>query len=274
MKRRFTWIAVPTLLLAGCDWFGASSDPEPTATPTGAQTPTPDATGTQVPTEGARQISEETDTFLFEYSYPKEAGEVEELATWLDARLDRARQELANDARRGREQARSNGFPFNQYSSGTAWEVVADLPRWLSLSADLYSYQGGAHPNYGFDAVLWDKQESVALEPIAMFTSKEALDEALGDKLCDALNAERERRRGTPVEAGSDDTFDACVKPDETNLLLGSRGGEKFDRIGIQIAPYLAGPYAEGSYEFDFAMDEELLAIVRPEYRGDFATRP
>lgn len=273
MKRRFTWIAVPALLLTGCDWLGGDEDPEPTATATGVPTPGPDASETQVPTEGARQISEETDTFLFEYSWPKEAGDIEELAAWLDARLERARQELANDARRGREQARDNGFPFNQYSSGTAWEVVADLPRWLSLSAELYTYQGGAHPNYGFDAVLWDKQESVALEPIAMFTSKEALDAVLGDRLCEELNAERESRRGTPIEPGSQDAFDACVKPDETNLLLGSTGGEKFDRIGIQIAPYIAGAYAEGSYEFDFDMDEELLAIVRPEYRETFAAR-
>ena len=269
--RRFIGIAVPALLLAGCDWLAGSPDPAATPVPTATASATAKPTGSQVPTKGARQVSEETDTFLFEYSYPQEAGEIPKLAGWLDARLDRNRQQLAAEATRGREQARDNGFPFNKYSSGTAWEVVADIPGWLSMSADLDSYTGGAHPNYGFDTMVWDKTEGTAREPIDFFTSAQALDDVLGERLCDLLNAEREERRGMPVEEGSDDTFDACVKPDETNLLLGSRAGEKFDRIAIQIAPYIAGSYAEGSYEFDFAMDEELLAVVRPEYREAFA---
>lgn len=249
----------------------ANPEPEPSPDPSISQEPDPQ--GTQVPVGGAREVTERTDTFVFEYSYPQEAGEIPELARWLDERLQREREELANEASRGREDARDNGFPFNQYSAGTAWEVVADLPDWLSLSASLDSYQGGAHPNYGFDAVVWDKRRNIALEPIAFFTSPAALDEALGDRLCEELNRQREARRGVPVEEGSDDPFDLCVKPDETNLLLGSVGGEKFDRIGIQIAPYIAGPYAEGSYEFNFDVDEDILAIVRPEYRGAFATR-
>ncbi len=222
---------------------------------------------------GARDVSTETDSFLFEYSYPQQAGELPSLAAWLDQRMERRRQAIERDATRGRAEARENGFPFNMYSSGTSWEVVADLPGWLSLSAALDSYRGGAHPNYGFDTIVWDKEGERALEPVAFFTSPEALDEALGERLCEALNAERAKRRGTPVEEGSTDSFDACIKPDETNLLLGSSNGRTFNRIGIQIAPYLAGPYAEGSYEFTFNMDEDLLAIVRPEFREAFSAR-
>ena len=162
-------------------------------------------------------------------------------------------------------------FPFNKYSSGTSWEVVADLPDWLSLSAAFDSYQGGAHPNYGFDTVVWDKEGERTLQPISFFISAEALDDALGQRLCDALNAERGKRRGEPVASGSTDSFDSCIKPDETNFLLGSSNGRTFNRIGIQIAPYLAGPYAEGSYEFTFNMDDDLLAIVRPEFRDAFS---
>lgn len=271
--RRITLVLVPALLVAGCDVFGEGTGPEPSPTP---DMPTPSASessATPVPVGGARQVSEETDTFLFEFSYPQAAGEVPELAAWLDLRLDRQRQALASEASEGREQARDNGFPFNAYSSTTEWEVVADLPRWLSLSANLSSYQGGAHPNYGFDAVVWDKENGIALEPIAFFTSPRALDEALGERLCDALNEERAERRGEPVEEGSDDIFDVCIKPDETNLILGSANGAAFNRIGIQIAPYLAGPYAEGTYEFTFNLDEDLLEIVRPEYREAFAAR-
>ncbi len=271
MIRRFTLLAVPAFLTA-CDPSGESGNPGQDATPTAPTPPdTPGTTEPPSPLGGARQVSERTDLFVFEYSYPQAAGDTEGLAGWLDNRLERERRRLSARAAQGREEASDNGFPFNTYSSETAWEVAADLPNWLSLSASQSFYYGGAHPNYGFDTIVWDKENDTVREPISFFTSAEALDEALGPQLCEALNAEREERRGEPVEEGSDDTFDACIKPDETNLLLGSTNGESFNRIGIQIAPYLAGPYAEGSYEFTFPVTEELLETVRDEYRGAFA---
>ncbi|KLI65095.1 hypothetical protein AAV99_00780 [Aurantiacibacter marinus] len=275
--RRIILVLAPLLALSGCNVPSGGDEPVPPATPDVPVTdlPVPDASETAKgeATGGARDVSTETDSFLFEYSYPQQAGELPALAAWLDQRMERRRQAIERDAARGRAEARENGFPFNMYSSGTSWEVVADLPGWLSLSAALDSYRGGAHPNYGFDTIVWDKEGDRPLEPVAFFTSAEALDNALGERLCEALNAEREKRRGAPVEAGSTDIFDACIKPDETNLLLGSSNGRTFNRIGIQIAPYLAGPYAEGSYEFTFNMDEDLLAIVRPEYREAFSVR-
>ncbi|APE27030.1 hypothetical protein BMF35_a0201 [Aurantiacibacter gangjinensis] len=257
--------------MAGCE--GEVQTPEDVPPSPPVATDTPDGDSTATPTGGARQVSERTDLFIFEYSYPQAAGEVDGLASWLDTRLAAEREALAAEATRERREARDNGFPFNTYSSSTSWEVVADLPDWLSLSADLSSYQGGAHPNYGFDTIVWDKERGVALNPIAFFTSREALDAALGEQLCEALNAERERRRGAPVEEGSADEFEQCVAPDETNVLLGSTDGALFNRIGIQIAPYVAGPYAEGSYEFTFPVTPELLEVVREELRGAFAVR-
>jgi len=269
MRPKFSLLVV-VMALSAC--WQQPAEPQPTPTPTPTVTPTPSATG-DVPGGGARQVSEETDTFLFEYSYPKAAGDVPELAVWLDQRLARARASLAAESAQGRDEARDNGFPYNKYSSSAAWEVVADLPGWLSLSADVSSYSGGAHPNYGFDTVVWDKTRKIALEPISFFTSPQALDAALNEQLCKALNAERAKRRGAPIPEGSQELFEDCVKVDETNLLLGSRRGTHFDRIGIQIAPYLAGPYVEGAYEFTFDVTPELLATVKAEYREAFKAR-
>ncbi len=247
----------------------------PRGTPPGTPSGTPpDTAATLLATpRGARSVAEETDTFLFEYAYPQPPGDIPELAAWLDRRLEQEREKLANEADRAREAARNDGFPFNKFSSETQWQVVADLPDYLSLSAALSTYTGGAHPNYGFDATIWDKASGKALEPMSLFTSAGALDRALGRQLCDALNAERAKRRGTEIAEGSDEGFDACVKPDETNLLLGSRSGRKFDRVGVRIAPYIAGPYVEGAYEFTFDVTPAVLATVRPEYRDAFAAR-
>ena len=270
MMREFFWLA-SALALASCQ--EAQQPDQPPQAPTA---PDPVAWGAEqpaAPAGGARQVTEETDTFVFDYSYPQAAGDVTELAKWLDDQLTERRDALALSAARDKEEARDNGFPFNKYSSGTEWQVVADLPGWLSLSSEISTYTGGAHPNYGFDSMVWDEERNVPLEPIAFFASPGALDAVLGDELCKRLNEERAKRRGEPVPEGSTELFDTCIQISEANLLLGSAGGQKFDRIGIKLAPYVAGPWVEGSYEFTFAMTPEMLETVRPEYRDIFAVR-
>ena len=257
--------------LSACNW-DADTPPAPPATPS------PDASASDSPEppttiSGARSVSEETDDYLFEYSYPAEAGNIPELAALLDKRLDTTRTELAREAARDREEARDNGFPYNTYSNYVEWQVVADLPGWLSLSSSLQSYTGGAHGNYGFGGLVWDKQAKRAIQPISLFTSTEALDNALGERFCADLNAERERRRGQPVSEEDDGIFDQCVSVSEVTVLPGSAGGELFDRIGIKIGPYVAGSYAEGSFEFTYPVTAEVIEAVKPEYKGSFAAR-
>ncbi len=269
MTREFFWLA-SALALASCQEAQQPDQPPqaPTPPPVAAES---GGAETKAPTGGARQVTEETDTFVFEYSYPQAAGDVPELANWLDAQLQKRRDELALNAARDKEEARDNGFPFNKYSSSTEWQVMADLPGWLSMSTEISTYTGGAHPNYGFDSMVWDEERNISLEPIAFFASPDALDAVLGDELCEKLNKERAKRRGKPVIEGSDDEFDACVAIGEANLLLSSAGGRKFDRIGVVIAPYIAGPWVEGSYDFTFPLTPEMLETVRPEYREIFS---
>jgi hypothetical protein len=260
---------VLSLLLGACDLFAPkpqpSPAPSPAASPSAAATPH---------ASGARSVAEETDDFRFEYAYPAEAGNVPELAALLDGRLDRLREQLSEQSAQGREAARDNGFPFNKYSSGVTWAVVADTPRFLSLSADISSYTGGAHGDYGFDSLVWDKQAKRVLQPAEFFTSLAALDDAMAQRLCDMLNRERAARRGSDAATGgADDPFNQCVPLSDTTLLLGSGNRRTFNRIGVKIGPYVAGPYAEGSWEFTVPVDQAILATVAPEYRDAFAAR-
>lgn len=254
---------VAAALLASCR---ESPPPQPEPTPTASATAT--ATDTPEPS-GARSVAEETDDFLFEYSYPAEAGNIPALAILLDARLTRARASLAREAAEGRAAARDNGFPFNKYSTGIAWAVVTDTPRFLSLSAQISSYTGGAHGNAGFDALVWDREADTALKPEDFFTSIGALDEVIGRRLCDMLQRERRARRGGDGTLGGQ--FDDCVDLDETTLLLGSSNGRAFNRLGVMMGPYVAGPYAEGTYEFTLPVDNGVIATVKEEYRSAFA---
>jgi hypothetical protein len=41
----------------------------------------------------------------------------------------------------------------------------------------------------------------------------------------------------------------------------------------VLVAPYNAGPYAEGSYEVTVPVTPEILALVKAEYRDSFAVK-
>jgi len=267
--------AILALALAGtvtaCDLGGGGgSGPAPTDTPTATASPSATATATS---NGARTVSEETDDFLFEYSYPAEVGEIPELAALLDARLAKQRAELARDAESARREARANGFPYNKHSFSSEWQVVASIPGWLSLSESIATYTGGAHGNTTLNSLVWDKEAGKAMDAIALFTSPAALEEALGDRFCDGLNRERAKRRGAPVPKDSDDQFDQCPGIDELEVLVGSSNRRTFNRLTIYAGPYVAGPYVEGSYEVDLNIDRAILAAVRPEFREAFSVR-
>jgi len=272
MKRLISVFALAAAL-AGCDLFGGGgAKPDPTPTPTA--TPSPAASATAVATgSGARTVSEETDDFLFEYAYPSQAGRIPELAALLDTRMAQNREELATGAVQARREARANGFPYNKHSYSADWKVVADLPGWLSLSQDVDTYTGGAHGNSALESLVWDKEAGKAMDAIALFSSPQALDDALGDRFCDALNRERARRREAPVPENSDDEFDKCPAIGELEVLVGSSNRRTFNRLTIYAGPYVAGPYVEGAYEVNLNVDRAILGAVKPEYRAAFTAR-
>ena len=100
-----------------------------------------------------------------------------------------------------------------------------------------------------------------------------ALEQGLGRRLCDTLNAAREKRRGMGIEESSTEMFDQCPGVDEASVLLGSSNGKTFDRIAVYFGPYVAGPYAEGEYELDFDVTASLIDAVKPEYAEAFSVR-
>jgi hypothetical protein len=270
MKRPIA-VLVMAAVLAACP---GPKGPDPGATPSAKPTPTPTVTATATAaSNGARAVSEETDDFLFEYSYPSEAGRIPELAALLDRRLDRNRAALATESAEARREARSNGFPYNKHSYTAEWKVVADLPGWLSLSEDVSTYTGGAHGNYTMQSLVWDKTAGKAVAALTLFASPKALEQALGERFCQGLDRERGKRRGAAVPDESDDMFDKCPGIDELEVLAGSSNRRTFNRLTFYAAPYVAGPYAEGAYEVNVNVDRAILDAVKPEYRPAFTAR-
>lgn len=262
--------AAPLVLaLAAC-----SSAEEANGGAAAAETQGASASATAQAAGAAKSVEEENDLYSFAYAYPAAAGALPELAARLDEDAETAKATLISESKDDQAQAEANDYPYRAHSYSKEWKVVADLPRFLSLSGEFATYTGGAHGMYGLESLVWDKQEKAGVDGIALFQSPEALDEALGQKLCDALDVEREERRGEPVQPDSDpyDTgFNTCQHVKDATVLVGSSGGEKLDRIGIWFGPYVAGPYAEGSYELNFPVDAAVIEAVKPEYREAFA---
>ena len=274
MKRSILIVAL-TGMAAACDGFGGT-EPEAggtTATATAQAKAQAEEAKSKSQGNGARSVAEETDDFLFEYSYPAEAGRIAGLAGLLDNRLDRQRAALAAESEQARREARQEGFPYNKHSYTAEWKVVAELPKWLSLSADVATYTGGAHGNYTVQSVVWDKDNLRLMNAIDLFSSPAALEQAFGDRLCEGLDRQRAERRGEPVAEDSEEMFDQCPGIDELEVLVGSSNGRTFNRLTVYAGPYVAGPYAEGAYEVDLPVTQEVLDAVKPEYREAFSAR-
>lgn len=228
------------------------------------------ASGPAKPLPPGRAVEVKTATYEFSYSYPAAAGRIPALKAWMEQDLAHGRDSIAAQAREGKEEARKNKFPFNGYDASTLWQVVTDLPGWLSLSGMEEEYTGGAHPNHGPIALLWNKQTGRRMKAIDLFNAP-ALTAALQPAFCAQLNKQRSERRGEPVAPQSTDPMDACLDPAKEVLILGSADHRKFTRIGILLGPYEAGSYAEGDYEITLPVTPAVLAAVKSQYRDAFA---
>ncbi len=219
----------------------------------------------------AFSVEEETERYQFAYAWPAEAAAEAGLAALLEQKADALLSELRTEADGDWDGAEGQDWTPRQHSASVEWKVVADLPDYLSMSGHLATYSGGAHGMYGVESLVWDRAAGKAVKGIELFNSPVALEQGLGSRLCDSLNAAREERRGAPVEVGSDDMFDSCPGLDEANVLIGSSNERTFDRITVYFGPYVAGAYAEGDYELDFPVTASVLDAVRPQYADAFS---
>lgn len=275
------WPVSALLMLGAC-----SAAEEPAAAPLATATATtaavaPSASATSsasasaVSSDGAGSaVALESDDGVLQFSYkhPAEVGAIPTLATSLRDTAEQRRAAARKDALEDRDSARQDGREFHPHSLGIEWQVVTQTPRFLSLSNSFYTFTGGAHGNYGFEGLVWDRPAGKRLAATDLFTSKAALKAAVLKPFCAGLDAERRKKGMEPPE--DDGVFPRCVDPiGETTIVLGSSNRRQFNRIGFLMDPYVAGSYAEGSYEVTLPVTQAVLAAVKPEYRSDFAVR-
>lgn len=224
-------------------------------------------------------ITAETVNHTFRYNYPKALNRAAALSGYLDQKGMETLIDFAADSDRDHVEAEKgeNAFKLNPYEYQVEWDVEAEIPAYISLSNDWYTYTGGAHGMHGTKSLLWDKAADKAVESFTLFSGAEPFDKALQKQFCEQLNVQRAEKRGHPVKTGSEANngtgFDECITPSAQTVILGSAKGKSFDTVSIYVGPYEAGPYVEGSYQVDLPVTAAIIKAVKPEYRSQFAVR-
>jgi hypothetical protein len=259
--------------LIGISLLAACSQSRDESAPSEATTPAASSTASAAPAAEARKVEVSSDLMEFTYSYPAQAAAIPALKSWLDSDLAKQQEDTKQGTLEERKSAKEGGWEPRTYAHSTEWNVVTEIPGWLSLSADRYEFTGGAHGNPWSDSLLWDKAANIRRDPLSLFTSKAALSAAIRPSFCDQIDKQRAEKRGEPVVRGADDLFSDCIDPVESTIILGSSDHQHFDRIGVLVGPYAAGPYVEGSYEATIPVTAKVLAAVKPEFRQFFAVK-
>lgn len=263
MMRKLMCAALAVLAVSGC------SGPEPTEQLAKEAAVPPSTPPVGEPAPKPYKVEQDSDLLEFSYAYPAEAAAVPAIVTKFSEEEKQGKADALQMAAEDKK-ARDKDFPFNPHALETSWSVHADSPRFLSLLKETYVFTGGAHGMMAYSPLLWDRQNRRELSFEAIMTTPAAFDAAVRDRFCDALDAERAKKRGEPV-ARSDDMFNDCVDPLKQVLVPEGSKGKPIDRVTVVIGPYEAGPYAEGSYEIPLKVDAVMLKAIKPEYRDAFS---
>lgn len=218
-------------------------------------------------------IASETPDLDFSYAWSSEANAVPALARRFrtDAATRKAemlRNAAAEKAFRVQAKLDWNGLQFSR-----SWETVGQSPRLLSLVSSTSSYTGGAHPNSNTKALLWDRRLGKEVTIPALLQRGLSWDGAIRQPFCVLLNRERSNRRQEPVQGTN--WANQCPALKELTLALADQDRDgRFDHLDITADAYVAGPYAEGSYEISLPLTATMLTRLKPDYRASFEPQP
>lgn len=227
------------------------------------------AAGVAQPADFVRE--EETELLDFGYGWPAAADALPALRALLHADMEAERAQAMRWAEEGRAEARRNGIEYMAHHYAKGWGIAGSTPQLLSLTATEETFAGGAHGNIAFAAILWDRAADRSV-PAAETLGAAGL-ERMRERYCAALDAERAERRGEPVRPDPEDPHTLCPPLAEQVLAPVDRDGNgRFDGLDVQLAPYVAGAYAEGAYVAELSFEDEDLAGIADGYRPAFET--
>jgi hypothetical protein len=194
--------------------------------------------------------------------------------------LDALKEQAINDNKVAAEDAAANGTEswFRQYAMEFRFEATAQQGDIISVLENVYSYTGGAHPNYALKGIVQQKArpEPVAIgavvadaagfgERLKYHLTDEKLERIYGDFSRDMVATEVDELLGDDANAGS--VWGANY------VLAPSTEAGKFGGITVLFSPYDIGPYAEGAYIITVPASE-LEGKLTPDWSARFGGEP
>jgi hypothetical protein len=267
-------------LPAGAMVFVAACQAQPERIEATAQTHAPTAAPAAIPSSLAAApapkpfVRDATTPLLeFHYAWPAEVSAVPQLVLRLTDEMNARQAKLSGTAASDKAFREKEGYPFHAYTSSTDWLVAGDSPRLLSLAAQWSEYTGGAHGMHGTRALLWDRTGAEPLDFGDLFSESAAVQRLLEARWCTGIKAERRKKRSPDAMTGG--IFNACPELSDLTLVpIDSDGDQRLDTIGLYADPYVAGPYAEGSYAVALPVTPAFIAALKPDYRASFEVQP
>lgn len=176
-------------------------------------------------------------------------------------------------ARADRRARAGDGLGWNPHSFSRGWDTAGSSNRLLSLVQSTGFYSGGAHPNSGTSALLWDRRLSREIAWSMLLQQGQSWTGAVRGAFCVLLDRERAEKRGEKVVRGS--WPDNCPAIDELTVAPADKNGNgRFDHLRAIADNYVAGPYAEAGYEYDLPGTATMLARLKPKYASSFEPQP
>ena len=209
------------------------------------------------------------DLVEFNYAWSAEASRQPALVRQLRRDLETSFNATTAAAEADRASAKATDRPFRSHTFSRRWTTAGQSSRLLSLDGRTSTFTGGAHPNHGGKALLWDRRLARDVTLASLLSSPQALTALIRPAYCKALDAERARRRGAAVRAGA--LFGDCPRMDQLTIVPADRDRDgRFDTLRWIADPYVAGPYSEGFYVIDQAVGADFRSALKPAYRASF----
>lgn len=254
MRRKLLPVMIIATALAGAACKPATSAPDAA----------PAADPTREPILASDLLLRQTTAELnFRWAAPPEAAVEPKLFRLLRADAEKALKSATEAAAQTASDAKQAGFPFHENEYRQNWKPEAETPTLIALSAQTYSFTGGAHGNMGYDAAIFDRKAGRRIGFADLFTSVADALTALTPAWCRELDAERADKRGSEKIEG----FTDCPPLGEQVIVPVGEG--QISQLRILVAPYVAGPWVEGGYEVTLSVDA-VRPLLKSSYAKDF----
>lgn len=142
------------------------------------------------------------------------------------------------------------------------WRVTGETERILALAAEQVRTRD-ARTRVTTRALLWDKRRDRSLTAARLFVDPVAARKLLADADCAALDVLRAERQG--FERGRA----PCPQAGFANLAFEARAGQPFGHVTRHVEARALGEDG-ADYRVRFALPEDLIPLIRSEYRAEF----